>query len=552
MSVCSHTKTVPPTPNNFIEEVISNIQSRDVKEIVKKIQTEHNLSYKDVTAIVQQLLPPSTNNKWPDVNLALPLKFPDVHAFNDTFSGEWYYMNVNGYLTTGERFYILRFLKRVGTNYTQGLEGTTRLINDISTCTIVDAQKNIKTYRSSYSYPCVSGVSPTASKGMLYIQQYPLKIFNGDYTLIELNETGDLLSMDFKGDSFSFHIEAQCIKPILLQGKNMNGLDPGADQFISKITGTSYMYYSWPSWKISGKSTITPLNEEPKEMDISKQWNLWLDHQGGNVKDPQYNLMSQFAMMFGMRPSTFPGWNWFSIQLFDNTQWTGFANKPWGNDTSYNHQQLQGTWSDAKGNLTWIYGSCTILKFWKSPEGINFGVEYKFDLGEYGIYHAKSIAYDQRVLEGTENYEGGVDVFKWGEDNKVVGYGNIECVGWATSTQRVDGILKFIGYDGLSKSERNTLANALTISVVELSTLFVIVFVIISGLLTWLTWWLLSKNTYLSHRKYPRLGVAIFIGLVVTAILYVCLYFLFKFVGCKFSHTCSVGKWNGCLFSCPK
>jgi hypothetical protein len=568
---CSNLRNLNKSPDRFISEMKYYIPTKMVS-IIEKIQREHKLSYKDVFVIIYQLLPPSCFNDWPDVDITTPLRFPESHSFNLAFSKEWFYMNINGFLKTGERFYILRFTKRVGTVYKQGLEGDTFLLSDCSTCTIIQNNGTPITFRYGMWGPCISGADPsTVSPDMYYIQQVPFKLVRGGITLIELDVTGSRLIMNFGKDGtgekgnrvelrdlpilsrFSYHIESTCVKPILLQGKNMNGLDPGSEEFISKITGTSYMYYSWPSWRMDGPCNLTTDNVE-RVMDETKQWNLWLDHQGGNVKDSKYPLLSQFAMIFGMRPSAFPGWNWFSLQFFkgdlDNVQWTGYSNKPWNNNTSYNKQQLQGTWSDKNGKLEWINGSLEILKWWTSPDSkINFGIEYKFDLGDKGTFYAKSIAPDQRVLvEGIENYEGGVDVFETIEmlPENICGYGNIECVGWPSSKQKVDYAMKFIGYDGLSESEKKIISKELEIDVSSLSTIFVLFFIILS-----------ITFGYIIHKKRGNKNEALqfifsySIGILSTIVLYIILFFIFKILGCSVSHTCALGKWNGCLYSCP-
>ena len=56
----------------------------------------------------------------------------------------------------------------------------------------------------------------------------------------------------------------------------------------------------------------------------------------------------------------------FSVQLFSGEEFTGFTNKPWGNDVAFNRQQLQGTWADKDGRLAWVQAQLTIERFWTS------------------------------------------------------------------------------------------------------------------------------------------------------------------------------------------
>ena len=56
----------------------------------------------------------------------------------------------------------------------------------------------------------------------------------------------------------------------------------------------------------------------------------------------------------------------FSVQLFSGEEFTGFTNKPWGNDVAFNRQQLQGTWADKDGRLAWVRAQLTIERIHKS------------------------------------------------------------------------------------------------------------------------------------------------------------------------------------------
>lgn len=242
----------------------------------------------------------------------------------------------------------------------------------------------------------------------------------------------------------------------MLWGPKMDGLDPASTSLISKISGASYLYYSWPSWVIDSNATsvIThgTSHHTIKKTDLLY---LWVDHQGGVIKEPDEQLISQFGVCAGARPKVFPGLNWFSIQLSDNTQFTGYSNKPWDNDKTDNVHHLKGTWSDKEGKLSWIRNATVkIDTFWTSQESkLNFGVDYTIDLGVHGKYKLKSIYDDQRIIqEGMEDYEGGCDVYRHDNLTTIIGMGNLECVGWASASQRIDFLSPYLN---LSNGERN-------------------------------------------------------------------------------------------------
>ena len=132
---------------------------------------------------------------------------------------------------------------------------------------------------------------------------------------------------------------------------------------------------------------ITDPKKQKSYQGDPNSFQLWLDHQGGTVKAPGNKLLGELAIVIGARPLVFPGWNWFSIQFSDNTQFTGYSNKPWNNDVSNNKQMLKGSWFSKDGKLSWISGSLSVDKWWRSPDsGTPFGTEYTFYLGEKGVY----------------------------------------------------------------------------------------------------------------------------------------------------------------------
>lgn len=549
------------TSSYFIKQAIDMIKSKKLKAIFERYKNLPNLTYRDAVVLIAQIMPKYVYNNWPGVGIEPPLDIPTLQPFNNNFNIEWYYYNVNGFVTNTsnnnkkQRFYMLRVVKRIGIKYQHGLENTPWLFSDVISLFIQDEQKIL----IHTCGPCFSGaIKNVPTKDSYFsIDTNPLNI---DY--IVNNETkfnafhlenGGMKSI-YSGNSLSFDnitsqnvdIELNCVcdKEILLQGPQLNGLDPSADNFISKLSGASYLYYSWPSWKLtSGNFTI---NNTKYTID-STPYQLWLDHQGGTVKAPESIIMSQFAIFAGARPLIFPGWNWFSIQLDDNTQFTGYSNKPWNNNKEDNKHYIKGTWSDSKGNLEWIYGISTIEEWWQSPDsGVNFGTKYSFDLGKKGVYMLKAIIKDQRAPhEGLEQYEGGCDVYK---DNKQVGVGNIECVGWPDLKQRIDFASKTLTSPFTDK-EKDILYTNLQTRTLDLVVLLIIITLVLTFALSFVLKRVFEKN-FVEYKFTNNIFFIIFVALMLIIFIIFIFCLIFRKILCSVSKTCSVGFRAGCLFNC--
>ena len=538
-----------PTPKKYLNDILNQLPKNNGKNILKKINNINELTWEQVGIIIEQLLPPVIYDKWPEVSISLPLSFPESNSFNESFSVEWYYLNGNGVTTNGDRIYFFRLLKRIGCAYNGGFENI-RIFSDSFTCTIIDNNGSVTRIDKTYSVPCcINNNLPLDYTGdIVHINNFPFNITYKNKILFKIEDDMSTLSFNLElednGINISMDISGKCNKPILLQGKELNGLDPNSSDIISKITGTSYLYYSWPSFNINNNSYIsmnTPLNNKKWYIDPLKS-NMWVDHQGGVVKKPKLNILAQYSIMLGMRPNVFPGWNWFSIQFFNGEQVTFFSNKPWNNNKKYNIQRFQGTWDDKDGNLTWITGILEILEFWESPiSGTNFGIKYKINFGDKGIFLLNSILKDQRVISsGREDFEGGADVFD--EENKLVGYSNLECVGWPTIDERVKFALQTINIKYTS-NDFKYIKNQLVTSLIGIRILISIIMCI----LFFIMYIINRRCKYFSKNK---IHVITILTICVLIIFYIIITFFIREIGCKISNSCSK-KYTHCLFKCP-
>lgn len=541
-------------PQTFLVEILSKIKNKDLYNLIKRYSEMANLSYRDVVIIYNQILPKSLWDDWSGVKLTPPLNIPKNIPFNVNFSKEWYYFNTNGYFKdkTGQniRFYMLRVLKRSRVICPFGSEDTPWLFSDVIS---IYAQNGLKIVEhvSAPGYSSSNSTPNNGTKPYFLISSNPLEIRyitnesnntapmgmgNKNYSALYLDK--GVLTTEFSKNDIYYNFSCTCNKDILLQGENLDGLDPPATNLISKVSGASYLYFSWPSWVLNNNGYLTYKNDKYNMVSNNSTlpFTLWLDHQGGVVKSSESPLLEQFALIAGARPKVFPGWNWFSLQFFDGTQFTGYGNKPKENDVNDVEQMVKGTWSDKNGNLSWLKGSKKITAWWKSPDsGTNFAVGYELKLPGKDTYKLVSIINDQRApQEGLEQYEGGCDIFN--SEGKRIGMGNLECIGWPNIDERITYINKSLS-SPLTSDEQNIIKKNLTPTTNKL-----IVVIIIGALLLAVCLYFLlnlfSKNLQLKRYHIYNIPISLLVSVLITWIVII----IFKYILCQKTWTCSLSK----------
>lgn len=536
------------TPQTFLVEILSKIKNQDLYNLIKRYSELTNLSYRDVVIIYNQILPKSLWDDWSGVQLTPPLNIPKNIPFNVNFSKEWYYFNTNGYFKdkTGKsiRFYMLRVLKRSRVICPFGSEDTPWLFSDVIS---IYAENGIKIVEH-VSAPCYSAANSNPNKPYFLISSNPLEIKyitnesnnnvplgSGNKNYIALSLDKGVLNTEFSKNDIYYNFSCTCNKDILLQGENLDGLDPPATNLISKVSGASYLYFSWPSWLLNDNGYLIYENNTYNmvQNNSTMPFTLWLDHQGGVVKSSESPLLEQFALIAGARPKIFPGWNWFSLQFFDGTQFTGYGNKPKENDVNDVEQMVKGTWSDKDGNLSWLRGSKKITKWWKSPDsGTNFAVGYELKLPGKDTYNLISIINDQRApQEGLEQYEGGCDILN--SDGQRIGMGNLECIGWPNIEQRITYINKSLS-SPLNSTDQNFMKKNLDPNTNKLKVVIIIFFIVLTVCL-----YFLSK---LFFKKLNKDRYNIPISIVLSVLITWSLIILFKHILCQKTWTCSLSK----------
>ena len=150
---------------------------------------------------------------------------------------------------------------------------------------------------------------------------------------------------------------------------------------------------------------------------------------------------------------------------------------------------------------------------------------------------------DQRTMEGgIENYEGGCDVY---QNGKLVGVGNLECVGWPSINERVKFISKSLSAP-LSHSEISTVERILTPNMTRIKAFVIVVWILLSALLAIPVIWYVKKRL---DNWYGLLGIPV--ALAISALVTWLTLKLIRHLMCRKLKTCAIDYPNsGCLFNC--
>ena len=130
--------------NTYMSNVLVHIKDKVDAKLLQVFQNilrkKKNITYHDINIILVQLMPRQIYNEWPDVYKFQPLVIPNTISFNNSYTSEWYYYNMNGYCSLkGKvyRFYTLRVLKRFHYKYTGFMSPDWIMVDEIC-ITIVD------------------------------------------------------------------------------------------------------------------------------------------------------------------------------------------------------------------------------------------------------------------------------------------------------------------------------------------------------------------------------------------------------------------------------
>lgn len=206
-------------------------------------------------------------------------QFPRDHFEHQDFRTEWWYYTGNVVDAHGKRFgFELVFFRQGQNRSTENPSAWT--VKDLylahAALTDIDGKHFWYSERPNREGPGIAGAS--------YNQQ---RIWNGNW---QVKWDGDTQTLDAVTVPFRFHLDLKPLKPFVINGEN------GLSQKAAGPGRASY-YVSFPLLSVAGKITTAD-----GAHDVTGQ--AWMDHEW---------FTEQLA-------ADQIGWDWFSIQLDNNTE----------------------------------------------------------------------------------------------------------------------------------------------------------------------------------------------------------------------------------------
>jgi predicted secreted hydrolase len=261
---------------------------------------------------------------------ALPgyrFQFPRDHFEHPDFKTEWWYYTGNVWSKTGHRFGFELVFFRIGEN-SGGANPSVWRVDDIylanAALTDIDGRRFLYTERFNRAGPGIAGAS--------FAEQ---RIWNGNWSAIWRGERQNLTALT---PEFSFRLECLPRKPFIIEGENSVSQK-------SEGAGHASHYVSFPLLGVAGT-----VRTSGQDFDVAGQ--AWMDHEWFTHE---------------LQPGQ-TGWDWFSVQLENNTELMLFDLRRQDGTPDHNSS---GTFIDGGGHARHLSSKDFELKpleWWVSPK----------------------------------------------------------------------------------------------------------------------------------------------------------------------------------------
>jgi predicted secreted hydrolase len=233
--------------------------------------------------------------------------FPADYFEHPDFRTEWWYYTGNLVDASGHRFGFELVFFRQGEHRGESANPSVWRMDDAylahAALTDIDGKQFHYSERINRAGPGIAGASAAQSA-----------VWNGNW---RVNWNGTRQSLTALTDDFQFQLQAEPLKPLII-----NGID-GVSQ-KAEGAGNASHYISFPRLSVTGRLRTSGENHEVHGL-------AWMDHE----------------WFTNQLDSAERGWDWFSVQLEDNTELMLFDLRR--NDGTIDRHS-SGTFVDAKGN----------------------------------------------------------------------------------------------------------------------------------------------------------------------------------------------------------
>jgi predicted secreted hydrolase len=324
----------------------------------------------------------------------IDFSFPKDHGPHDSFRNEWWYFTGNLYDDEGNRFgYQLTFFRIALSplTVTRTSEWATDQIY-MAHFTVSDV-KNEKFYSfEKFNRDAIGLAGFTAD---------PFKMNVGDWYMLGTGDGDFPWQLYASKNGITLSLDVTPLKDIVFEGEN------GLSYKSVDKTSASY-YYSITRLATGGYIEI---NGERHEVE----GNSWLDREWSTS-----TLNEEQG-----------GWDWFSMQLNDNTEIVYFQLRyKDGSVYPYNEGLIV---NDDSSTVKLETGDIvlTVLDTWKSSTGITYPLKWQAEVMPLGkTLIIEAVFNEQELNLSTRYWEGAVNIYDAQDVNTIIGTGYLEMTGY--------------------------------------------------------------------------------------------------------------------------
>ena len=343
----------------------------------------------------------SDDNNYKKAIERLDFVFPEDHAAHPEFLTEWWYYTGNLFTADGRHFgYQLTFFRRAISDQFEVSSTSDWASNQIYLAhfAVTDTSSN-----QHHVYDQIS----RGSAGLAGTSVDPLfSIWLKDWEIVQLEE--NVYQMNAGSDEVEINFILTDLKGIIFHG------DGGLSQKGSEIDNASY-YFSQTRMETTGTIRISD-----EEFDVNGL--SWMDHEFGTSTLGSDQI----------------GWDWFSIQLENNTEIMLFQIRQ---DDGSISEISSGTIIYKEGNtenLEMNDFKIEVIDIWQTSDQIIYPNKWKINVEKMNLdMEITPVIYDQEMNLFFRYWEGAVRINGTLNGEKISGYGYVELTGYAQSMQGV-------------------------------------------------------------------------------------------------------------------
>jgi predicted secreted hydrolase len=352
-------------------------------KVEKKAQPQAEISLAETLS--------SDTSGFSQANKTVEFAFPKDHGPHNNFKTEWWYFTGNLASEDGKNYGYQLTIFRMAMSADSVYKNASFASNQsyMAHFTISDIDKN-----DFYYYEKIS----RGAAGLAGAEYSPLKVWLHNYKIEQIGKSSyglPLLRLYAEDDKNAIDLILENQKPVVLHGNK--GLS-----YKSPDSSAGSYYYSFTRINTQGEIKINGKRHKVRGLS-------WLDREwsSGSLTREQ------------------SGWDWYSLQLEDNTEIMIYVLR--GKKPDY----VYAAYIDEKGIIKETKTQIKVSSKWKSPSGSLYPSEWNIKLPELGLdINVKPRIPGQELRLSFRYWEGAVSVTGFRNNKPVKGSGYVELTGY--------------------------------------------------------------------------------------------------------------------------